>query len=76
MTWTHGRLEKAIRERGRQMKIPTFHIERWDGHLRVFVERCTYCGQGGSGMTRLPDGHFVHRWPCLRRLETARERTG
>lgn len=34
--------------------------------------RCEVCGRGGPGLTELPDGRPVHRWPCRDRLRDAR----
>lgn len=45
-------------------------ILRYDGE-RVTITYgpfCCVCDLAGSGMTELPDGRHVHRWPCRERV--------
>jgi hypothetical protein len=30
----------------------------------LFDRACVVCGRNGPGMTEMPDGRLVHRWPC------------
>lgn len=33
-----------------------------------FFDPCWVCGGSGPGITELPDGRRVHRWPCRDRV--------
>jgi hypothetical protein len=41
-------------------------FDRYDKSFRS--ERCYVCQKGQPGLSELPDGRFVHRWPCRDRV--------
>lgn len=61
--WRH--LMDGTKAAPREVHLENTHL-RFDGD-RVVITRghlCYVCDLGGSGMTELPDGRHVHRYPC------------